>query len=175
MKLRYLLTAALVGGIISFGWDTVSHRTGILSSLKPQPFKDSTAVVETVKANAPSNGIYWDGRGLFAAVSFERDLRPRFASVVVPMAIQLLIEILVAFLLAWILLRLPVWPAMGTGSLFAVVGLAAGIDLLFPEAIRHGFPINVQLAELADLVIGWFLLGVVIGALRNRIMRVREQ
>lgn len=174
MRLRYLLTAALVGGIVSFGWGAVSHMTGMFSSLEPKAFTDSTAVVESVRANAPSNGIYFDGRGLFAAVAFERDLRPKFASMVVPMVIQLAIEIGVSFLLAWVLLRLPVWPIMGTGSMFATIGLAGGIEILFPESNWYGFPMAVQLAELADLVIGWFLLGLVIGALRNRMLRTQS-
>lgn len=173
MRFRYLATAALVGGIVSFAWGAASHLTGLFPSLEPKPFADSTAVVETVKANAPANGIYFDGRGLFAAVAFERDLRPRFASMVVPMAVQLGIEVAVAFLLAWVLLRLPVWPVLGTGSLFATVGLAAGIEVLFPEANWYGFPLPSQLAELADLVIGWFLLGILLAALRKR-MVLRE-
>ena len=175
MRLRYLVTAALVGGLVSFAWGAASHMTGLFPGLEPRAFTDSTAVVETVKANAPSNGIYFDGRGLFAAVAFERDLRPKFASMVVPMVAQLAIEIAVAFLLAWILLRLPVWPVLGTGSVFASVGLAAGIEILLPEANWYGFPLQSQLAELADLVIGWFILGIVLAALRQRLVLRGEE
>ncbi len=177
MRLRYLLTAALVGGLVTFGWSAVSHLTGILPSLNPQPFQDSTAataVVEAVRANAPSNGVYFDERGLFAAVSFERDLSPKFASMVVPMLMQLGIDIVVAFLLAWLLLRFPVWPALGTGSVFGTVAAAAGVAVFLSSANWYGFPLPVQLAELADLVIGWFLLGIVIGALRNRMQSAAQ-
>jgi len=171
MKLRYLLAAALLGGLVSFAWGAASHLSNLLPSLEPKAFTDSTAVLQSVKANAPQNGIYFDGHGLFAAVSFRPDLSQKFASQVGPMLRQLLIEIAVAFLLAWVLLRLPVWPATGTGSLFAAVGAAAGLEILLPEVNWYGFPISTQLAELAGFVVGWFLMGLVIGWLRNRMLR----
>ena len=80
---------------------------------------------------------------------------------------QLAIEFVVVLLFAWILLRLPVWPVLGTGSFFATVGTAAGIEF-FREST--GIALAAQLAELADLVIGWFLVGLVIGWLRNRML-----
>jgi hypothetical protein len=90
------------------------------------------------------------------------------------MLAQLAVEILVAFLLAWLLLRLPPWSAFGTGTVFGTVAVAAGLAQLMPESIWYFFPFKYQLANLADLVIGWFLLGVVIGTFRNRIMRPQE-
>jgi len=174
MKLRYLLSAALLGGLVSFAWGAASHLSKLLPSLEPKAFADSTAMLQAAKANAPENGIYFDGHGLFAAVSFRPDGGQRFESLVAPMLRQLAIEVGVAFLLAWVLLRLPLWPAMGTGSLFAAVGAAAGIEILLPEANWYGFPIATQLAELADLVVGWFLMGLVIGWLRNRTFRAAE-
>ena len=171
MKLRYLLSAALLGGIVSFAWGAISHMSMILPSLEPRTFADSNAVVETIKANAPVNGMYMEGRGVFAAVSFRPDMGQKFASLTGPLVWQFLIEVAVAFLLAWVLLRLPAWPAMGTGSLFATVGLAAGLEELLPQVNWYGFALPFQLAELADLVIGWFLLGLVIGWLRNRMVR----
>ena len=169
MKLKFLLLAALLGGLVSFAWGSVAHVSNLFPSITPRPFADSTGVVQFMKANAPENGVYFEGRGLLAVVSFRSDLGPRFPSLVAPLLKQLLVEIGVAFLLAWVLLRLPLWPAWGTGSLFATLGLAAGIAQLFPEGIWYGFPMPFVLAEIAILVIGWFLMGWVIGALRNRI------
>jgi hypothetical protein len=172
MKLRFLLLSALLGAIVSFAWGGVSHLAAVFPGIEPKSFTDSTAVVKTVQANAPTNGIYFDGRGLFAAVAFRGDLSYKFDSMVYPLIHQFLIEVAVAFLLAWVLLRLPVWSAWGTASVFATIGLAAGIEQLLPEANWYGFPLRFQLAELADLVIGWFLLGLVIGWLRRKVMHV---
>ncbi|HEV8599942.1 MAG TPA: hypothetical protein VGQ69_11320, partial [Gemmatimonadales bacterium] len=146
MKLKFLVSAALLGGLVSFAWGSIAHGTGMFSSLEPKAFTDSTAVLQTIKANAPENGIYFEGHGIFAAVSFRPDLAQKFESLVVPMLYQLGVEIAVALILAWVLLRLPVWPALGTGSLFATVGVAAGIEQLLPEANWYGFPIATQLA-----------------------------
>lgn len=174
MKLRYLLSAALLGGLVSFGWGAVSHMSMLLPSLQPKAFADSNAVVETLRANAPVNGMYLEGRGVFAAISFRADMSNKSEDLLHPLVHQFLIEVGVSFLLAWVLLRLPVWPVLGTGSLFATVGLAAGLEELLPEANWYGFALSFQLAELADLVIGWFLLGLVIGWLRNRMLRSNE-
>lgn len=171
MKLRYLLSAALLGGIVMFAWSAAFHFSGVAPGLAPKAFADSNAVVEVVRANAPENGIYFEGRGLFAAVAFRPDLGQKFDSMARPMLIQFGIEAAVSLLLAWVLLRLPIWPVLGTGSLFATVAVAAGIETLVAEANWYGFPLPHQLGQLADLVIGWFLLGIVLGWLRNRMQR----
>jgi hypothetical protein len=129
-------------------------------------------VVQAVKANAPENGIYFEGRGLFAVVAFRPDMGPKFASMVPSMAIQLLIEIAVALVLAWVLLRLPPMTAFQTGILLAIIGLAAGIEELLPQWNWYGFPSSSTAAEALDLVIGWFLLGLVLGVIKNKMTRV---
>jgi len=167
MKLRYLLLASLVGGLVSFGWGFVSPM--LFKSLQPNTFQEPD-VLKAIPNSAPANGVYADDRGVFAVVDLERDLSPKFGSPVIPMATQLAAEIIVAFLLAWLLLRLPPWSAFGTGTIFATVALAAGLALLMPQSIWYFFPIKYQLASLADLVIGWFLLGVVLATFRKKIM-----
>ncbi len=174
MKFRYLLLAALIGGAVTFAWGIVSHITGIMPALEPNAFTAPDSVVAAVRASAPSNGVYYDDRGLLAVVSFERDLSPKFASMAVPMMVQLAIDCATAFLLAWVLLRLPPWSPFGTGSIFAAFGLAAGMAQLFSEANWYGYPLPFQLANLAGLVIGWFLLGIVVGALRRRLVLAVE-
>lgn len=173
MRVRYLGTAALVGGLVTFAWGAVSHLTGLLPNINASPLPDSVradSVVQAVQTHVRSNGVYADDRGLFLAVSFARDLRPKYESLAVPMLVQFLIEAATALVLAWVLLRLPVWPVLGTGSMFATVGAAAGIVTLFSEANWYGFELSYQIAQLADLVIAWFLLGVVLAALRRRLV-----
>lgn len=169
MKLRYLLLASLVGGLVSFAWGFVSHGTGIFRSLEPNTFQ-MPDVLQAVQKAAPANGVYMDDRGVFAAVELERDLSPKFPSLIIPLLTQLVVEIVVAFLLAWLLLRLPPWSALGTGTVFGTVAVAAGMAQLMPESIWYFFPFKYQLANLADLVIGWFLLGIVLGFFRRRIL-----
>jgi hypothetical protein len=173
MHARYLLSASLLGGLVGFGWGAFTHN--VLPASRPLAFSDSTAVVQAVHANAPSNGVYYDPRGLFAAVAFHGDLSSRYDGMLYPLVHQGLICIVVAGLLAWVLLRLPVWSASGTGFLLATVGLAAGIALLLPASNWYGFPLKFQLVQLADIVVGWFLVGLVIGWLRNRMLRAEAR
>ncbi len=172
MRAGYLVTAAVIGGIVSFGWGAVSHLAAVFPGTEPKAFADSNAVVQAVKANAPENGIYFEGRGLFAVVAFRPDMGPKFASMVPSMAIQLLIEIAVALVLAWVLLRLPPMTAFQTGILLAIIGVAAGIEELLPQWNWYGFPTSSTAAEALDLVIGWFLLGLVLGVIKNKMTRV---
>ena len=168
MRTRYLLTAAILGGVVSFAWGSVSHLALVLPGTEPRAFADSNAVVQLVKANAPENGIYFDGRGLFASVAFRSDMAQKFTSLAPSLLRQFGVEIVVAFILAWVLLRLPGMTAFQTGILFAIVGVAAGIEELVPMQIWYGFPRSTTAAEGIDLIVGWLLLGLVLGALRNR-------
>ena len=168
MRTGYLLTAAVLGGVVSFAWGSVSHVALALPGTEPLAFADTNAVVQLVKANAPENGIYFDGRGLFAAVAFRSDMGQKFTSLAPSLLRQFGVEIVVAFILAWVLLRLPGMTPFQTGILFAIVGVAAGIEELVPMHIWYGFPHSTIAAEGIDLIVGWWLLGLVLGALRNR-------
>jgi hypothetical protein len=168
MRTKYLLTAAVLGGLVEFAWGTVSHVALVLPGTAARSFADSNAVVQLVRANAPENGIYFDGRGLFAAVAFRPDMSQKFESLARPLINQLLIEIGVAAVLAWVLLRLPGMTPLQTGILFAIIGVAAAIEELLPMQNWYGFPRSSSAAETIDLVVGWWLLGLVLGALRNR-------
>jgi len=172
MRLRYLVTAAVVGGIVSFGWGAVSHLALNLEGREFKAFADSNAVVQTVKANAPENGVYFDGRGLFAAVSFRQDLGQRYESLTGSFLRQLLVEMAVVLVLAWVLLRLPPMTALQTGILFGIVALAAGMEQLVPMHIWFGFPHSIIAAEGIDLIVGWFVVGLVLGTLRIRLAPV---
>lgn len=169
MHARYLLSASLLGGLVGFGWGAFTHN--VLPASQPLAFTDSTAVVQAVHANAPSNGVYYDPRGLFAAVAFHGDLRSRYPSMLYPITHQVIICVVVAGLLAWVLLRLPVWSALGTGFLLGTVAVAAGIAGALSEANWYGFPLKFQFVAIFDLVGGWFLMGLVLGWLRNRMLR----
>ena len=171
MRLRYLVSAAVVGGIVSFGWGTVSHMALNLEG-EPRAFADSNAVVQVVHANAPEPGIYFDGRGLFASVFFRTDMTPRFDPITPYLLRQIIVEVAVALVLAWVLLRLPPMTALQTGILFGIIGLAAAIEELVPLKIWYGFPKPTVAAEGIDLIVGWFLLGLVLGAFRNRMAPV---
>ncbi len=125
MRTKYLLTAAVLGGVVSFAWGSVSHMAAVLPGSK-------------------------------------------FTNLAPPLTRQMLVEIGVAFILAWVLLRLPGMTAFQTGILFGIVGVAAGAEELLPLNIWYGFPRPEIAAEGVDLIVGWFLLGLVLGALRNR-------
>jgi hypothetical protein len=170
MNARYYVTAALVGGIVSFAWGSTLHLLPVFPAAGPKAFADSNAVVQVIKANAPENGIYLEGRGVFAVVAFRPDMAPKFESILPSLSIQLVIEIMVALVLAWVLLRLPLMTAFQTGILLAIIGVAAAMEQLLPQQLWYGFPRANTAFEAFGFVVGWFLLGLVLGALRNRMI-----
>jgi hypothetical protein len=70
MSAKFLMTAAVAGGIVLWLWGAVTH------ALLPQPireFKNEQAVVDAVRANTEGNGVYFARRGVMAAVAFRTD------------------------------------------------------------------------------------------------------
>src|ERR1044072_9403635 len=96
MRTKYLLSAAVLGGLVEFAWGTVSHVALALPGTAAPSFADSNAVGQPVRSIAPERGLYFGGRGLLAAVPFRPDRNQKFESRARPLINQLLIEIGVA-------------------------------------------------------------------------------
>ena len=80
----------------------------------------------------------------------------------------LLMGMIGAFFLGWLLLTLPglgYWARVRTVTLAA---LAAGMLTRLPDWNWWGFSTSFTLAGIADLVITWFLAGLVIAAFARR-------
>jgi len=169
MKIRYLVLGTLAAGITLFLWGAISHMAIPWEDLALRGFKDDRALVEAIKVQTPSNGMYFAPQGVFVAVSLTPDLANKTQSLGPSLIRQLFIEFAVGFVLSLILLWTPVRTAIGAASLFGLMGIAAGIEQLLPQWNWYGFSGIFTTLEFFDLVIGWALAGLVLGFLRKRI------
>jgi hypothetical protein len=168
MKARHLALTALAGGLTLFGWETISNTAIPWHDATIRPFTDSNAVVQTIKANAPQNGMYVDIRGVVAAVSFTPDMADRSTLMGPMIARQLVLDIAIAVVLLLAFQRLPrattkqyMW-----GS--AVAALVVGASIFVSDWNWWGFGLPWMAINLIDRVVGYALLGLVLGGLLNR-------
>ena len=164
------LLAAILGGIVLFAWSSISWMALPWHMATLHSFRDDKAVMDAIKANAPQSGIYvmpigdtpenqqrmMDGPQVFSSVR----LGP-LGSMGPLMARQWLIQV-VAALIAALLLQMAGPMTYGRRVLF-LVGIAAVVAVAghLPQWNWWSFSTAFTLAEIADLLIGWTLAGLV--------------
>jgi len=171
-----LIKAGVVGGLIIYIWYAISwmalpwHKTTI------HQFKVDAAISQAIEANAPTSGIYLlpampekektraDANNeakhepmVFAAVSLEG--MP--ATMTRTLMISLITHIVAAFLVAWLLLQTAQLSYIGRLSFILVFALAAGIVTNVPLWNWFKFDSQYILVNFGDLLISWFLAGLV--------------
>ncbi len=168
MKTRQLLLAALAGALTLFAWEAISNTALPWHARTMRSFTDSNVVVQSIRANAPRNGVYVDPRGVIAVVSFAPDMASRETMLGLLLGRQLLLNIVVAFILLFVFQRLP--PASTRQYAFgtAAMAFAVSASILVSNWNWYGFSVAWTVVNTIDRTIGYGLLGLVLGALSNR-------
>ncbi len=171
----------ILAGIVLFIWSAVSWMYLPWHSATLNGFNNEKAVSGIIVTNTPKSGVYTIPGPKMEANTTVTTYKPFVfisvnqegvsSSIVKPMIIHLIGEIIAALFVGWMLSRtvnLSFWGRTGFVMLFAI---AAGI-------ITHGsywnwftFDTNYTLAEFGDLIIGWFLGGLILASFtrdRNR-------
>jgi hypothetical protein len=107
MHPKHFTLAALAGALTLFGWETVSNAALPWHMATMRTFADSTAAVQAIRAHAPENGLYVDGRGVVAAVSFMPDMTDKSSLIGPMMGKQIVLDLAVAFVFLFGMTRLP--------------------------------------------------------------------
>ena len=139
-----------------------------------QQFKDEKAVVEVLKANAPSNGTYFAAQGVVAAISFTPDMADKTQNITPLLIREFVSNVVVAFFLAWLLLGVRSKSLGGHAGFLAVMGLAAGFSILFSYWNWYEFSTGFILMDVIDVVVGWFLVGLILSAIQNKLVPVES-
>lgn len=160
------IIGAVLGGIVVFIWSALSWMVIPWHEATMSHFKNDKAVSEVVSANAEKSGVYFSpsdensvaaGPLVYAAVR-----REGMTSMAKPMTTGILIDILCAGIVTWLLLQTTGKSYFGRVCFVAVVALAIGLFERLGDLNWWGFPPAYTLVLIADLVIGWFLAGLVI-------------
>lgn len=171
LMLRKLILGGVLGGIILFIWSALSWMVLPWHMKTLQSFKDDNAVSQILTANSTQSGMYMlpspqmktsqatpsQGPVMFAAVRLEG-----MPSMVREMIIQFIIQIVAAFLVTWLVMKTAGLSYLGRVGFVIVFALTAGIVTDLPYWNWFSFDTSYTLVALADLMVGWFLAGLVI-------------
>jgi hypothetical protein len=168
---KSLWLGGLLGGVAMYVWVSISWMVLPFHNASLLKFKDEAAVTTAIAANIAGPGIYMLPKGHGEAEMKQWQTGPTaFAAVrtggnssmIAPLAIQLVGTLIAGLLIAWMLSHtsgLGYWCKVG---FVTAIGVLAGILVLIPEWNWFGFSIAHTGAQFLDLVVGWFLGGLVL-------------
>jgi len=165
------IKGGVLGAIILFIWSFVSWMVLPWHENSIHTFKDETAISQIIQSNASVSGIYFSpsykaadantpppqGPTVFAAVHLEGAQ----GSMTMPMVISFLTYLVAAFLVAWMLSKMNGSSYFQRVMFVVVFALAAGVVTDVPYWNWFKFDMNYTLIMMADLLVGWFLAGLV--------------
>lgn len=162
------IKAGVLGGIVLFIWGMLSWMVLPWHSMTMHSFANEQLMTETVRASAPQPGAYFMPSmakpnaaapvKMFAVVEMQSEP----TTMAMPMIIGLITQIIAAFLVAWLLSKttgLGYWKRVMFVMVFA---LGAGVVTHVPYWNWMGFSKDFTLVAMADLIVGWFLAGLVL-------------
>jgi len=182
---KALLLGGLLGGLVLFVWGSISWMVLPWHLMTLEKFKDEATVAQALSANAGVSGVYLlpnphkhdpgmteeqkkaeeaegvkrmvQGPFMFAAVSLSGA-----GNMGHPLLITLLGNILSALLATWMLLKTIGLRYMGRVGFIMLIALTAAMVAYLPGWTWWRFSTSFTSVGVADLLIGWFLAGLVI-------------
>ena len=179
-KFPIIVGGGLLGGAVLFVWGAVSWM--VLSWHKPtvHQFKYEVAVEQALVANTNPHGkavyllpaSHHSGAKGEKALAQDKTQKKPFAFVVfnpsgyrrmkLNLILAFLVQTIGAMFVTWLLLQVGKANYLQKVSFIVAFAIAAGIVCYIPNWVWWGFPRDFTLVSVADLVIGWFLAGLVI-------------
>lgn len=181
--IKSLTLGALLGGIIVFVWSAASWIVLPWHATSLRPFQNEDAVARMIAENVPQSGVYayplsrTEGmtpeqkkaaeatgvekmkKGPFLFVSVRRE---GFESLTGLYAIGVLGAMIEAFLLTWLLLQTRPRSYWGRVIFVVISALSGAVIIALPEWNWWSFSTAYTATVFGDVVIGWFLAGLVI-------------
>ena len=170
MRSRFVVVGALAGGVVLFAWQTISHGALGLPEMgmRELPNDTTAAAAHSVRALATTNGVYFSRFGLLAAVDISPDFADKTKQFVPMMLKQLMLDLGVVLVLTVFVSRLASRSVVQTGLSYGLLALLFGGLVFVSNGIWWNFPAPWTLGNVADQVIGFFLVGITLGALHKR-------
>lgn len=161
------IKAAILGGIILFIWSYISWMLLPWHNTTLHQFQDSNAVMQAIQTNAPQSGVYllpsmqsMESAPLFVFASVK--LGATSANMTQNLIISFVTYLVAAFFVSWLLCRAKGLSYLGRVFFVIIFALSVGIITYIPAWNWFGFDLNYTLVGMADLLIGWFLAGLVL-------------
>lgn len=172
MRGKYLLYGTLAAGLTFFVWQTIANVAIPWHTATMSEFQNNAAVVQAIKAAAPTNGVYYSNQGIIAAVSFTPDMADKTKISMVPnLSKQLALDLVAALVLCFVVAKVGVRRKRETVLLVAAVGFAALLIKELSDWNWYGFAASYAMVNIIDQTIGLALAALVIAAIYKRQMR----
>ena len=170
MRSRFLMIGTLVGALVLFAWQFISHGALQLPErgLKPFPTDSLAVAAKGIRALAPQNGMYFSAYGVFAAVDISANYADKRRQFVSMMAKQLALDIAVVFILTLLMDRLGDPSVVRSGAIFGALALALMGMVDVANGIWWDYATAWTIGNLADHAVSFFILGTTLAALRRR-------
>lgn len=179
-----ILIAAVAGGLTLFFWSFISHMFLGLGSVGVSGVANEDVVLESARTNVKEAGFYFlpypeGGPNASEAAMKAAEAKAQNGAVLMiyqphgnPFGANLLLtelasNIVMALLAAFILSQIAGSLAF-RALLVALMGLIAGLDVYISYWNWYKFPTNYTMGVMADQVIGFLLMGIVIAAIVKR-------
>jgi hypothetical protein len=194
MNTMKISLAAVLGGLTLFIWGTVSHSIIPFYNNALHTFTDEDAVTQAIIANAPRSGTYLlpnypkypegatdeEKKALDEKMNQQMNTGPfvfahirvrSSAGFGIHLALELLTNIFAALFVTLIIINLPTTSLGGRVLLSISIALVMVLD--YPASTWNWYSAGADyfFAEFFDAIIGWGLVGTVIGT----VLRTREQ
>lgn len=170
-----LIRCSIVGGLVVFLWSMFSWMVLPMHKTQMHRFVDASQVESTILRYAPVDGIYviptfeetqggLKGKDApFIFVNVKRGVE--VSSMTSSMVIGIITQMVGAFLITYLLLHSKVMKYWGRVGFVTIVGILIAILGLIPPWNWWHFPGSWVLLDTFDVVVGWFIGGLVIAKL----------
>lgn len=172
-----IILAGILGGVVLFIWSAISWMALPWHAKTMHTFNDEKSVVAIIQANATQSGVYMlpgmnqsgglknpdlaKGPMIYAAVKLQ-GMNP---DMTMPLVISFLTQVVAAFFVAWMLFCARNLSYLGRAGFVLLFGVAAAIASQVPLWNWFAFDEQYILVMIADIVIGWFLAGLVMASI----------
>ena len=171
MRHRFLMIGTLVGALVLFLWQLVSHGALQLPErgLKAFPSDSMAVAAKSIRALAPQNGMYFSAYGVLAAVDISGDYADKRRQFVSMMAEQLALDIAVVFIITLLMGRLGDPSVVRSGVILGALAVALMGMVDVANGIWWNYTTAWTIGNLVDHAVGFFILGMTLAALRRRL------
>lgn len=174
--LNRMIIGGLLGGLILFIWGAVSWMVLPWHMQTLHSFKNEAAIIQAVKTNATESGIYFLPLQRMGAQPSQMQGPLVFASVkqegmnsMVPSLIKgLIAAFIAAFLVTWMVMQAVNLGYFGRLIFVIIFALAGSVLTHFEYWNWFYFASDFTLVEIVDVLIGWFLAGLIIAGVAKR-------
>ena len=167
MNLKYVLGGGIAAGIVMFLWSAIAHMAIPI----PEPltqFKNNQAVMDVIRAQTNGNGVYFDPRGIFAAVRLTPDMADMSQSMGPYLATEAASNILQGIVLAVLLAAVRPRTVTGYGIYALIIGLFTWLAVEVSLWNWYGFSGRLILYDVIDVPIASALAGLLLGWMLSR-------